>query len=78
MTTYTFREVSVFADKHGTCQVCGKRAKRSRKFAQTISPFNTNPDGSVRSAREVLDAVQAEAAEWKSEPVTHSKCRSIR
>ena len=78
MTTYTFREVIVFADKHGTCQVCGKRAKRSRTFAQTISPFNTNPDGSVRSEREVLDAVQAEAAEWKSEPVTHGKCRSIR
>src|SRR5690625_2922910 len=68
MTTYTFREVIVFADKHGTCQVCGKRAKRSRTFAQTISPFNTNPDGSVRSEREVLDAYRQKPLSGRASP----------
>lgn len=43
----------------------GKRTCRQRTFWQTVSPFNTNPDGTVKTRAEVQASVNQEALEWE-------------
>lgn len=74
--TTTYRPVNVSAKRKGRCPGCGKPTERSRTFTMTISPFNKNPDDSIRTPREVRGACAAEAAEWAPEPEAfrHQKC----
>ena len=72
--TTTYERVTWTGHRSGPCAVCGKRATRSRTFENTISPFNRNEDGSVRSYREVSDRVRAMAAEWSEGAPAHARC----
>lgn len=75
MTTYRFPEVTFSANKTGTCAVCGKQATRTRTFMNTVSPFNQNPDGTVRTREEVREKVRSEGLAWAADgPVMHAKC----
>lgn len=76
MSTYYFPPVSLTGTKSGDCTVCGKKARRSRKFTNTVSPFNRNPDGTVRTTDEVRQHVRELVREWESEPVMHAGCES--
>ena len=69
----TFPEVATTATKTGLCPVCGKRATRRQRFWQTESPFNRNPDGTVRTRTDIQEEVRAEAANWVPD-FTHGKC----
>ena len=41
-----------------TCVVCGKKRSKVVCVVNTISPFNRNEDGSIRSREEVKDVVR--------------------
>lgn len=64
MPTYTFPPVKAQARRRIDCLGCGKRCNRQATFEMTVSPFNQNPDGTVRTRAEVHAAVQAEAQAW--------------
>ena len=74
--TTRFREISARAERRDRCPGCGKRVTRSRTFIMTVSPFNKNPDGTVRTPVEVGRAVQAEADSWRpdAELFRHARC----
>lgn len=73
-TRMTFNEVAVNPSKSGICPVCGKKATRSAKFFQTLNPFNTNDDGSVKTRAQIYDELAIKVAEWKTKPTFHAKC----
>jgi len=70
---YVFQRVSYVAHWDGACPVCHQPSHRQRTFAQTVSPFNRNPDGVPKTAREVYDAVKVEAAKHVPD-FTHKAC----
>jgi len=73
----TFQVVRARQERAGYCPVCGKLAKRSRTFEQTVNPWNRNEDGSEKTPQEVALAVRAEANAWHptADDLTHAKCR---
>lgn len=76
MRTHTthFEKIGRTEKKVGKCPACGKRAQRSKEFYQTLSPFNKNPDGSVKSAGDIRKALEPEIQKWAEKPVYHVKC----
>ena len=62
--TVTYDKFTARRRKSGKCPGCGKRVTRSYTAEMTMSPFNKNPDGTVRTAAEVQRAVEAKADEW--------------
>lgn len=72
MPSYRFVEVTARATKSLTCLDCGKRRRRQTTFMNTVNPFNTNEDGSVRTYAQVLERVRAQAAEF--EPTLCASC----
>jgi hypothetical protein len=75
MTRVTFDEVYLYADKSGTCEKCGKPARRAKKFWQTLNPFNKNSEGLVKSRQEIYTELNHEISAWRKEPVLHAKCK---
>jgi len=72
-----FQEVRLYATKSVKCPDCGKRLKRSRKFYQTMNPFNKLPDGTVKSADDIYRELRAQAKAWEATAVPeirHSAC----
>ena len=67
--TTTFREISVSATKSGKCIVCSKRRKRTKKFWQTLNPFNKNPDGTIKTVGDIIRESHEKARLWKEEPI---------
>jgi len=76
MTTIKFKEIKLTASKSGKCAFCGKQAKRTQHFWQTVNPFNKNTDGSVKTSDEIKKEISKEAELWKDSPVYHIKCES--
>lgn len=76
MTTYRFQELTAIATRKGRCPTCDKRVTRSHTFVMTVSPFNKNPDGTVRTWGEVREAVIQLAADWDPPAVVfeHLRC----
>jgi len=72
----TYEQVTARADRKGRCPGCGRVVRRSRTVMNTVSPFNKNPDGTVRTPAEVQAKVAAEAAAWDPEPehFRHGRC----
>jgi hypothetical protein len=75
MTTVVFQEIIKRAEKSGACSVCGKTAKRSEKFWQTVNPFNKNLDGSIKSSDDIRKELDAQIAGWRALPIVHAKCK---
>lgn len=69
-----FKKVEVFSTKTGVCPACTRASNRSTTFFQTLSPFNTNADGSVKGANQIREELTVEAKAWKLEPVYHKRC----
>ena len=69
MSTITFNEVKLQAQKSGKCIVCGKRRRRSLIFRQTINPFNKKENGEVKRSEDIWPELYKDAAEWKQEPI---------
>lgn len=77
--TERFEPVKLTATKNLPCPGCGKKLRRQRTFEQTISPFNSNltPDMTRDEAvTAIRGALNAKAAQWKTEPVLCTPCKS--
>jgi hypothetical protein len=80
MATVTFNEVSIQGMKSTKCAGgCGRVLKRSRKFWQTLSPFNKSAAGALKTRDEIYEELRAERNAWLNEPETCKHCpRAIR
>ena len=56
------------------CPVCGKKLRRQKTFQMTLSPFNKNPDGTVRTRGDIWLALNVVGAAWMAAAETHSTC----
>jgi hypothetical protein len=73
--TITFNEVAIQGMKSVKCAGgCGRTLKRSREFWQTLSPFNKNASGELKSRDEIFDELKAERNAWIAEPETCKHC----
>lgn len=61
----TFYEVAVSATKRWT-DAGGKKRQKTRKFWQTLSPFNKCADGSIKTREQILIEIQAQRDAWLS------------
>ncbi len=69
-----FKEVGIHVEKSGICPSCGKRASRQQYIYQTLSPFNKNSDGTMKSSQDIQKENTEKYKLWKKEPVYHAKC----
>lgn len=72
----TFHEVAIRATKRFTDAATGKRRTRTRKFFQTLNPYNKLPDGRVKGADDIRTEIKAERDAWMAtpEPEEAPKC----
>ena len=70
----TFEEVKYNMQKSGKCPVCGKTCTISKKFFQTLNPFNKNADGTVKSRDDIYKGLTIQIKDWKKIPPIHGKC----
>lgn len=61
-----FEEVSIKATR--VWKEDGKRRQQTRKFSQTIHPWNKNPDGTIKTREEITAELMRDAAAWNPEP----------
>lgn len=74
--TITFREVAIRGSKAVKCAGgCGRLLRRSRKFWQTLNPFNKNAAGEAKGANEIQEELFSERRAWMDEPETCKHCR---
>lgn len=66
MPVVRFESVNLTGFKQGKCADCDKRTKRTKRFTQTINPYNRNPDGSVKTRDQVYESVRSEIDRWKA------------
>lgn len=66
MPTYRYDPILVPVTKTVPCRTlgCKKKVRRSTTFSQTISPFNTNTDGTTKTPAQALAELRAEADAW--------------
>lgn len=63
-----FDEVAIKATKTWT-DAGGKKRQKTRKFYQTISPFNLNKAGLPKGREEIWPELRAERDAWLAAPV---------
>ena len=77
-TTYHYKGYKSSANFRFDCPKCGEK-KRNRTFTveHTLNPYNTNPDGTVKTMQEVIngahEAAKAERDRFKKYPLCR-KC----
>jgi len=69
-----FDEIPYYAEKVGRCEACGRSASRTKRFFQTLNPFNKNEQGLPKTQEEILNELRLEAEAWEKEPIFHAKC----
>lgn len=66
----TFSEVAVKATRRWVDEE-GVKRQQTRKFFQTISPFNLNKDGGYKDREQIMREITAERDAWlKQSPAT--------
>lgn len=71
MTRYVFNEVAVKAVKRWKDPVNGKPRQETRKFFQTINPFNKNADGTPKTRDQIMVEIKRQRDEWLAVPPQH-------
>ncbi len=61
-----FQEVSVKGTRRWK-DAEGKKRQQTKKFFQTISPFNKNADGSPKTREQILIQIKAERDAWEAQ-----------
>ncbi len=51
----------------------GKKRQKTKKFSQTINPYNKNKDGNVKTREEILVELKAEREKWMTKPIEQVK-----
>ena len=67
MTLYRFEEVAVRGVRRWKDPVTGKKRQETRKFCQTVNPFNRGADGAPKTHAQILAEVTAERDAWLQE-----------
>ena len=67
LITTRFDEVSVTATKRW--KEDGKPRQKTKKFYQTINPFNKNTDGSAKTRQQIMVEIVAQRQAWLDEAV---------
>lgn len=65
-----FQVVQTKVTRTIACPDCGKKMKRTRNFEQTINPFNTNDDGTVKDRAQIQKENAVKAKAWVAEAGT--------
>lgn len=71
MTRYVFNEVSIKGVKRWKDPVSGKPRQETRKFFQTINPFNKDDRGEPKCRDQILKEIKRERDEWLAVPPQH-------
>lgn len=74
MPIYRFAEVTRRRKVGGTCTKCGARRARTFSVTHTVSPYNQNADGTVRTREQVVACVSEELRELTSGPFICASC----
>lgn len=69
-----FQEVKLSMKATSTCGGCGKSCTRTKVFSQTLNPFNTNTDGSLKTRDQIMGELREKAAKWRTQTLYHVKC----
>lgn len=72
--TIRFEEYQQLATKNLPCPTCGKKVRRQTTLTMTQSPYNKNPDGTVRSPQQIRAALIEQAREWSAQAVVCTPC----
>lgn len=76
MATVTFNEVAIHGQKAVKCAGgCKRVLRRSQKFWQTLSPFNKNASGALKTREEIYDELMRERRTWLKQPETCKHCQ---
>jgi inner membrane protein involved in colicin E2 resistance len=59
-----FKEISIKATK--TWKVDGKKRQETKKFYQTINPWNLNADGTMKTESQILEELDQARTKWLS------------
>lgn len=73
-TRLTFPEVKLTVKATAPCGKCGKQCTRTKVFSQTLNPFNTNEDGTVKTREQIMVELQPKAAQYRTQTIYHVKC----
>jgi len=75
-TRHTFEVVKLTHKTTAPCGKCGNKCTRTKEFMQTLNPFNTNADGSVKTRSEIQAELSAQAKAYRdrNETIYHVKC----
>lgn len=60
---YQFEEVSLKAVRRWTDEN-GKKRQQTKKFMQTINPFNKNADGSLKDRKQIMAELVIQRDAW--------------
>lgn len=75
MARVVFNEVAVHGHKSVKCaKGCGRTLRRAKKFWQTLSPFNKNKSGALKTREEILVELSDERRAWAELPEACSHC----
>lgn len=80
MARYVFEEVEFRSRYTFHCYYCQKRLVRSKRFWQTINPFNVHKagplKGSAKDRSEILAELRVEASEWHKSDLLCAPCEA--
>jgi hypothetical protein len=60
---HVFQEVAITATKRWV-DASGKRRQQTKKFFQTINPYNKGKDGMPKTREQILTEIAADRAAW--------------
>ena len=80
MATYTFQEVSTKGVIKQECCVegCKKKTQATKKFCQTLNPYNRNKNGEVKSREEIVREINEQKREWLASQKGKLLCKDHR
>lgn len=64
MARIQFEEVSITVKRSIKDAETGKRRQQTKKFFQTLSPFNTTVDGRPKTREEINQQLYEQARQW--------------
>jgi len=74
-TAVRYEPVKLHAEKSLPCPTCGKKVRRKATFEQTLNPFNTNFDGTVKSMSDIMRELRIDARHWRAQAEKCTKCK---
>lgn len=64
MTRYVFQEIAIKATKRWKDSATGKPRSQTRKFFQTLNPFNRDSTGDIKTREQIYAEIKAERDTW--------------